>query len=259
VSAACVSDVAATIDWRTGLARDLHFHKVERNLLARDGRQWDALEQWGEDAIRLHQFTGGSSGNVWSVRVRGRLAVARLSTRDEADLAWESALRQHLDREGLTVPGPTPTSDGRLFADGLMVMTYIEGGPPKMQDDWSRVADTLRRLHQLTEGWPQRPDWRSSTDLLNADSVTRIDLTAMPPEAAVRCRAAGARLDGRRTCVVHGNANTPDNLRMNAERVGLIDWDETHVDIPDLDLVLPFNAAGLDNETHDIASQASAA
>jgi hypothetical protein len=35
--------------------------------------------------------------------------------------------------------------------------------------------------------------------------------------------------------------------------------DESHVDVPDLDLVLPRNAAGLDDGAHDIAAQASAA
>ena len=46
---------------------------------------------------------------------------------------------------------------------------------------------------------------------------------------------------------------------MTADRVALIDWDESHVDVPDLDLVLPGNAAGLDDGAHDIAAQASAA
>ena len=46
---------------------------------------------------------------------------------------------------------------------------------------------------------------------------------------------------------------------MTASRVALIDWDESHVDVPDLDLVLPHNAAGLEDGVHDIASQASAA
>jgi len=51
----------------------------------------------------------------------------------------------------------------------------------------------------------------------------------------------------------------PRNIRMTADRVALIDWDESHVDVPDLDLVLPHNAAGLDDEAHDIAAQAWAA
>jgi hypothetical protein len=31
----------------------------------------------------------------------------------------------------------------------------------------------------------------------------------------------------------------PGNVRMTANRVALIDWDESYVDVPDLDLVLP--------------------
>jgi hypothetical protein len=50
------------------------------------------------------------------------------------------------------VPVPIPTTDGRLFADGLVVMRYVEGGSPETAADWRRVADTLRRLHQLTQG-----------------------------------------------------------------------------------------------------------
>ena len=87
---------------------------------------------------------------MWSVRVHGKLAVARLGTRSDADLVWEATLLQHLDREGLTVPVPIPTTDGRLFADGLMLITYVEGGPPGTEADWRRVADTLRELHRLT-------------------------------------------------------------------------------------------------------------
>jgi Ser/Thr protein kinase RdoA (MazF antagonist) len=49
------------------------------------------------------------------------------------------------DREGLAVPAPIPTTDGRLFADGLVVMTYVEGTPPEAEADWRRVADTLRQ------------------------------------------------------------------------------------------------------------------
>ena len=81
----------------------------------------------------------------------------------------------------------------------------------------------------------------------------------MPAEGVARCRAAWARLSGRQVCVVHGNPANPGNVRMTGHRVALIDWDEAHVDAPDLDLVLPHNAAGLDESAHDIAAQASAA
>jgi Ser/Thr protein kinase RdoA (MazF antagonist) len=220
---------------------------------------WGALEQWGDASARIERLTGGVANDVWSVRVGGHLAVARLGARSDADLAWETELLLYLDREGLTVPEPIPTTDGRLFADGLVVMTHVEGGPPETEADWRRVAHTLRRLHGLTQDWPQRPGWRASTDLLHAETGTKIDLGAMPPEGVARCRAAWQRLTGRKTCVVHGDANNRGNVRVTADRVALIDWDESHVDVPDLDLVLPHNAADLDDGAHDIAAQASAA
>jgi Ser/Thr protein kinase RdoA (MazF antagonist) len=223
---------------------------------------WDALKLWGDDAARIERLTGGSANDVWSVRIDGQLAVARLArigARSDADQAWEADLLQHLDRNGLTVPLPIPTTDGRLFANGLTVMRYMEGRPPETASDWRRVAGTLRELHRLTKDWPQRPGWRSSLDLLTADTGTRIDLNAMPPEAVARCRAAWARLAGRETCVVHGNPDNPGNVRVTADRVALIDWDEAHVDAPALDLILPLNGAGLEGAEYDIAHQAQAA
>jgi Ser/Thr protein kinase RdoA (MazF antagonist) len=190
---------------------------------------------------------------------RASRGVGRLGARSHADLAWETRLLQHLDSEGLTVPVPSPTTDGQLFADGLVMMTCVEGGPPEREADWRHVADTLRRLHRLTEGWRQRPGCRSSTDLLRAETGTTIDLSAMQPEGVARCRAAWARFVGRPICVVHGNPNNPGNVRITPNRVALIDWDESRVDVPDLDLALPLNAANLDEGAHDIAAQASAA
>jgi Ser/Thr protein kinase RdoA (MazF antagonist) len=216
--------------------------------------------QWGNDATLVEPLSGGVVNEVWSVRVNGQLAAARLGSRSssEADLAWETDLLRYLDHQGLAVPVPIATTSGRLFADGLVVMTWVEGEPPETEADWRRVAEALRELHRVTQGWPQRPGWRSSTDLLHAVTGTRIDLRAMPPEGVARCRAAWARLVGSPTCVVHSDP-TPGNIRMTASRVALIDWDESHVDHADLDLVLPHNAARLDDAAHDTAAQAFAA
>ena len=219
---------------------------------------WDALGLWGEDAIRLEPFSDGVANDVWRVRIDGRTAVARLGERSDADLAWETELLLHLDACGLAVPLPLVTLDGRRFVDGLVVMSHVDGEAPASESDWRRVADTLREMHRATAGWPQRPGWRSSSDLLRAETGTKIDLGSMPPEGVARCRAAWARLGGRTTCVVHGDPN-PNNIRITPDRVALIDWDEAHVDVPDFDLVLPGNAADLDEEAHDIASQASSA
>ena len=220
---------------------------------------WTALALWGDEVTRVERLTGGSSNHVWRISIDGKRAVARLGTRSDADLARETELLQYLDREGLVVPVPIPTKDGRPFVDGLMVMTYVEGLPPRTPTDWQRVAATLRKLHQLTRDWRQRPGWLSSAELLRADRGTRIDLAAMPKEAVARCRAAWARLEGRSTSVVHGNPNNPANIRMDGDRVGLLDWDEARVDSPELDLALPCNGGGLEGTERDIVEQASAA
>lgn len=220
---------------------------------------WDALKLWGDDAVRVEKLAGGVANDVWSVRVGGELSVGRLGKRGDADLAWETGLLQHLERHGMTVPAPIPTPDGHLFADGLVVMKYVPGGPPQTDADWRRVAETQRLLHRLTRDWPQRPGWRSSLDLLTAEAGTRIDLNAMPAEAVVRCRAAWARMAGRATCAVHGDPNR-GNIRMTADAVALIDWDEAHVDVPEIDLgALPGNAAGFDAAAFDAATQAATA
>ncbi len=181
-----------------------------------------------------------------------------LGTRSDADLAWETELLLHLDHAGLTVPVPIPTMDGRLFADGMVVMTYVDGGPPETEADWRRVAETLRKLHRLTQGWPQRPGWRSSTDLDHRRHRRTYRSQRHAARGVARCRAAWARIVGRPTSVTHGDPNSR-NIRMTADRVGLIDWDEAHVDVSDLDLDLPHNPAGLDATDFDAITQASAA
>ena len=226
VAAATSNAVAGKIA-ATGTRRGIHDRASHASDVRNSERMWpvvwEALEQWGDDVAGVEPLAGGVANDVWRVRVNGYLAVGRLGARSDADLAWETELLQHLDREGLTVPVPIPTTDGRLFADGLVAMTYVEGGPPETEADWRRVADTLRQLHRLTQGWPQRPGWRSSTDLLHAETGTKIDLGAMPAEGVARCRAAWARLTGPHRCVVHGDPN-PGNIRMTADRVALIDW-----------------------------------
>lgn len=70
---------------------------------------WEALKFWGDDAVRIEPLTSGVANDIWSVRIHGRIAVGRLGVRSDADLAWATALLQHLAREGLTVPEPIPT------------------------------------------------------------------------------------------------------------------------------------------------------
>ena len=58
---------------------------------------------------------------------------------------------------GLAVPVPIPTTNGRLFADGLVVMTYLAGGPPETAADWRRVADALPPVASVDAGLAAAP------------------------------------------------------------------------------------------------------
>ena len=303
---------------------------------------WDALGQWGEPAVaRIEPLAGGVANDVWSVHVHGRLTVGRLGARSDADLTWETGLLQHLDREGMTVPVPIPTTAGRLFADGLVVMTYVEGGPPETEADWRRVASAnrrwtaafLRRTSSLGRTARARLQRGMLLDLRAAGRVGRslaerhgsgsrrdagcsasrcrslirpvrihrrrafcrfrrfrhappaasVDAglaaapglaivdrpparrdrdedrprrdaargrCSMPGSVGAACRTSDLRRPRRPQPVQHPH----DRRSGRADRLG-----RAHVDVPDLDLVLPHNAAGLDDEAHDIAAQAWAA
>jgi hypothetical protein len=146
------------------------------------------------------------------------------------------------------VPVPIPTTDGRLFADGVVVMSYVEGGPPETEADWRRVADTLRPLHRLTQAGRSVPagDRRPTSCTPRPgrrSTLGRCRLRALPDAEQ---RGRGSSGVGRASSMA--TPNNPGNVRMTADRVALIDWDEWHVDVPELDLVLPHNAAGLDDD-----------
>lgn len=219
---------------------------------------WDALQLWDQDARRIKRFTNGVANEVWSVTIRDQKAVARLGSRSDAGLQWETNLLIFLDRNGICVPKPIPTLDGRLFANGLVVMEHLDGTTPKTKDDWKRVTETIRHVHELTKDWPQRPGWKSSIDLINSNSGTKIDLTAMPAEGVKRCRNAWRKIEGLPQSVVHGDLN-PGNILMSGDKVALIDWDESRVDVSSLDLALSHNAAEIDADRLEKISQAVSA
>lgn len=218
---------------------------------------WDALDQWGRARV-IERLSGGVRNDVRLVELGDRRVVARLGSRAHEDLAWETELVGFLAASGLSVPALVPALDGRPFVDGLVVMELVEGRQPESPEDWRMVAHYLERLHELARGWRQRPGWASSSNLVTVDAGTSIDLRAMPAEAVVRCRAAWSRLAGVERTVIHGDPN-PGNVRIDGDRVVLIDWDEARVDASELDLVLPHNAAGLDAAQLAAASQASSA
>jgi Ser/Thr protein kinase RdoA (MazF antagonist) len=200
-----------------------------------DGLMRDVLAAWGELTI-VGPLGGGHRNSVLELWRDGRRLVARQSRRPALSLDWELDLLAFLARKGFRVPTTVATADGRRHVRGIVVQSWLDGSPPG-PDDWAAVAAELRRLHGLTAGWPQRPGFASTRELLTANRGGDVDLTAMPAAAVADCRRAWQRLAsaGHREAVVHGDPG-PANIRMSGGRVGLLDWDEARVDQPDLDL-----------------------
>jgi Ser/Thr protein kinase RdoA (MazF antagonist) len=206
-----------------------------------DGVMREALSAWGQPVV-VGPLGGGNRNPVLEIRLGDRRLVARWSRREPASLDWEIALLDHLASHGMRVPAAVPSLDGRRHVDGVTVQTWLDGCPPGPRD-WTAVGAALRRLHELTAGWPQRPGFASTRELVTANRGGDVDLSAMPADAVAACRRSWAQLTGRPEAVVHGDPG-PANIRVNQVGIGLLDWDEARVDYTDLDLAdLP--ASGL--------------
>jgi Ser/Thr protein kinase RdoA (MazF antagonist) len=207
-------------------------------VVRRDSWVHDVLAAWGQLTV-TGRVSEGSRNEVLELRHGGQRLAARRSRRQPSSLDWEIGLLDHLAGHGFRVPAAVPSLDGRRHIGGVVVQSWLDGSPPG-PGDWPAVAAELRRLHQVTAGWPQRPGFPSTRELLTADGGGDVDLTAMPAGAVAACRRAWARLDGAPEAVVHGDPG-PSNIRVTEAGVGLLDWDEARVDYVDLDLAeLPF-------------------
>lgn len=198
-----------------------------------DGAMRAALAAWGRPAV-IGPLTGGNRNTILEIRLGVRRLVARRSRRPPSSLDWELDLLDHLAQHGLRVPVVVPALDGRRHVDGIVVQTWLDGSPPGPRD-WPAVAAALARLHELTTGWPQRPGFASTRELLTAERGGDVDLAAMPADAVAACRRAWAQLEGRPEAVVHGDPGA-SNIRVSEDGPGLLDWDESRVDHTDLDL-----------------------
>ncbi len=174
---------------------------------------------------------GGARNTVLLARRDSQRLVVRRSTRSPAALAWELDLLEHLAGHGISVPRLVPADDGRRHVNGVLVHRFVEGHPPGDDADWRRVVAVLTAVHELTVGWPQRPGFASSRQLLTADRGGDVRLDAMPAEAVQAVRAAWIPVLTGPDCVNHGDVGA-GNVLVDGARVTLLDWDEARVDVP---------------------------
>lgn len=191
----------------------------------------------------LGALPGGARNQVLLARRGDWRLVVRRSTRSVASLEWELDLLEHLAEHGVGVPRTVPADDGRRHVHGVLVQEFVEGRPPRTDDDWYRVVETLTVVHQLTVGWSQRPGFASARELLVADRGGDVRLDAMPPEAVRAVRRAWQPALTGPECAIHGDMGAGNILVADA-RVTLLDWDEARVDVPWFDFAfLPATTA----------------
>lgn len=194
-----------------------------------DPRPWPGLEVGA-------RITDGARSEVWRAELDGELVAVRRSRRSAASLAWELDLLVELDARAFIVPTPLPAVDGRLAVDGVTVQRWVDGRPPATAADWRGVATTLERLHLVTVGYPQRPGCVPVWQLRDARRTVDADLDAVPDDVEAALVAAFDEVRGAATSVVHGDPG-PGNLRVRDDgSVGIIDWDESRVDVSMHDL-----------------------
>jgi len=189
----------------------------------------DELRPWGRDVVVDGPLGDGVRCEVVRARLDGVLVVARRSRRPADSLDWELDLLEHLVSHGFVAPMPLPTLVGARRVGALTVSRWVDGHEPSSDRDWGLVVAELRRLHDATIGWPQRPGSLSAHDLLVADAGGDVDLGLMPAPAVTACRAAWAALPSTAPHVIHGDPGAP-NLRLIGDRVAMLDWDEARVD-----------------------------
>ena len=217
-----------------------------------------ALEPWGD--VEVEADVSGLRNRVWTIRLRGERCVARKNERSGEVLDWELDLLAALQDQGFTVPLPIATASGERRIGGLVVLSFIEGREPEGKRDAGLVGDELRRLHSLLPARPQRPGFRTCHELIATDTGGDVDMSLLPPEDAALCRSTWRQLPEREPAVIHGDPS-PTNIRIDGDRVGLLDWDEARIDSPLLDLgALPdAESAGLSADDFDRARLASVA
>ena len=189
-----------------------------------------SVAAWAGVELRGPLAGGARNQVIRAERGRERLVV-RHSGRSAPALDWELDLLEFLDAHGIGVPRPVSSDDGRRHVDGVLIYRFIDGRPPRDRADWQRAVTVLTAVHEMTEGWPQRPGFASSRQLLSEDRGGDVRLDAMPDKAVDAIRAAWRPVISGAECVNHGDVGG-GNILVTEAGIALLDWDESRVDVP---------------------------
>jgi Ser/Thr protein kinase RdoA (MazF antagonist) len=214
--------------------------------------QPSSVAAWAGVELR-DPLTGGARNQIVRAERGSERFVVRHSDRSVPALDWELDLLEFLDGRGIEVPRLVPTDDGRRHVDGVLIYRFIDGRPPRDRDEWQGAVAALAALHEMTVGWPQRPGFASSRQLLTGHRGGDVRLDAMPDEAVEVLRAAWRPVVTGAECVNHGDVGA-GNILVTDTGIALLDWDESRVDVPwfdfaflppDVEINVPVDAGAL--------------
>ncbi len=187
------------------------------------------LQLWG-DLELVEPILEGNRNEVWRGRLDGEMVSVRRSRRSVESLEWELGLIAKLDEQGFRVPSIRATQDGDLQADGVIVQKWLDGTAPNSADDWEAVAATLLRLHTLTSEWPQRPGCCSVAQLIIKRRSVDANLDAVPSGLVDELAPYLTGYEHVPLAAIHGDPHA-SNIRISPDGVGLLDFDESRVDL----------------------------
>lgn len=197
-----------------------------------DTAPWPSLEL-------VEQIVEGNRNEVWRGSMDGCDVAVRQSRRAGPSLDWELDLIEHLAAAGFRVPTVIKSADGRRHVDGVVVQRWLDGRPPETPEDWQLVADTLRELHRTTVGYPQRPGCCAVAELTRTATSVDAEMGRLPDDVAQEVLTVFATVAELPVSVIHGdpmagNLRIDDGVgpsRVGLLRVGLLDFDESRVDV----------------------------
>lgn len=215
----------------------------------------EEIRQW--PGLRLdRRIEEGNRNEVWTGSLNGHQVAVRRSRRSPESLRWELGLLRTLSTRGFDVPEPMPTSNGSLSHDGVVVQRWLDGRPPVSDADWQLVAAELARLHATCGDIPQRPGCLAVTELSPTSRSVDADLREVPDEVTDLVLRVFTSFVDQPVSLIHGDP-TASNIRItDDDTVGLLDWDESRVDVTWHDLS-NLGVVVLDPESHRRANELS--
>lgn len=185
-------------------------------------------EKWGVTAT-LIPLVGGHRNAAFRTSGLQQNLVFKSTRRSPAAIAWLLDVQEKARHAAFEVPQRLESLNGQLVEDGWTCEFYVDGTHLE-EDALPEILPQILAFHEATADLEQRPGFQSSKALLDASSGGDVDLGAMPPEIASRCREAWQAVSDRREAVIHGDLNSGNVLRTDDGRIALLDWDESRRD-----------------------------